>query len=136
MIFQSEREFQLWDYTIGHAQLLLRSPATAEEPFNIDLMFLGVKRIDIPTRMAGLTLLEPQPSAPDAGRHENIHRLVSGGREYTVIAAAFRIYRNHHDLTESSLEDFSLKPPRDPGELVSHTGLFLADLEFVGRSSV
>lgn len=83
MIYQSDRVFQLWDYTVGHAQLLLRSPATTDEPFNIDIVFLGVETLDIPTRMEGLSMEKPERLArserdwhnpPDHDRRQGIRR--------------------------------------------------------------
>ena len=135
MIYQSDRDFQLWDYTVGHAQMLLRSPASIDEPFNIDIVFLGVEKLDIPTRMAGLTMMRPEPLARDDGGPKDLFRLTSAGKEFSVIAAAFRIYKNQHDLMESSLEYFFNEEEKDPGEVLSHSGLFLGLPEVAGRAS-
>jgi hypothetical protein len=134
VIFQSDRDFQLWDYTVGHAQLLLRSPASISQPFNIDLVFLGVEELDIPTRLRGLVMMEPERLIRVGGGSKAIHRLISGGKQHTVVAVAFRIYKNQHDLMESSLEYFTPDPGKDPGEVLSHSGLFLSLPEVAGQS--
>jgi hypothetical protein len=137
MIYQSSRVFKLWDYTVGHAQLLLRSPASADEPYNIDIVFLGVVQLDIPTRMQGLTMEEPEPLARAEQAEPGwgvSHRITTGGREYVVVAAAFRIYKNQHDLTESSLEYFTLGAEKDPGEVLSHSGLYRRSPEVAGQA--
>jgi hypothetical protein len=128
MIYQSDRVFKVWDYTVGHAQLLLRSPATEESPYNIDIVFVGVERIDIPTRMNGLTMEEPEPLP--GGALCDAYRIKTGDEEFVIIAAAFRIYKNQHDLMESSLEYFSRdQQEKSPGEILSHTGLYLRSPE-------
>jgi hypothetical protein len=134
VIYQSDRDFQLWDYTVSHAQLLLRSPATTAEPFNIDIVFLGVKELDLPTSMRGLTMTGPEPLL-DAGRSpRDRYRLTSGGKEYAIVAAAFRIYKNHLDLKESSLE-FSSREEKAPGEILTHSGLHRGSPEVAGQAS-
>jgi hypothetical protein len=122
VIYQSDREFQLWDYTVSHAQLLLRSPATTSEPFNVDIVFLGVKELDLPTSLKGLTMTRSEHPTPAGRGPRDRYKLTSDGKEYTIVAAAFRIYKNHLDLKESSLE-FSSREEKDPGEILSHSGL-------------
>src|SRR4051794_11561024 len=59
-LFKSDRPFQLWDYTVSHRQLLLRSPIaprTSTSPrftTNVDLVFWGVESLSIPTWFEGL----------------------------------------------------------------------------------
>ena len=136
MIYQSDRTFQLWDYTVGHAQLLLRSPATADEPFNLDIVFLGVQGLDIPTRLPGLVMLKPEPIERPGRKIRHRHRLLTGGDEYEIVAVAFRIYKNQLDLTESSLEYFHSIPPGSPGEVLCHSGQFLGVSAAFGKSIV
>lgn len=124
MIYQSDRHFRLWDYAVGHSQMLLRSPASDDEPFNIDLVFLGVDRLDLPTSLVGLAMFGPEPIALGVESPRDIYRIRSGDKEYTVVAAAFRIYKNHHNLMDSSL-DYFVDDQKDPGEVLAHTGLYL-----------
>lgn len=57
-IIHSERQFQIWKYTVGHSQLLLRSTKSAEFPTRIDVFFKGVKEFHLPTVFTGLSITE------------------------------------------------------------------------------
>jgi hypothetical protein len=52
--FESDRQFQVWRYEVGHAQLLLRSVKDDDHASRIDVLFKGVKVIDMPTKVDGL----------------------------------------------------------------------------------
>jgi LmbE family N-acetylglucosaminyl deacetylase len=41
-MYESERDFKLWDYRVSHAQLLLRSPMSPDRGTNVDVQFWGV----------------------------------------------------------------------------------------------
>jgi hypothetical protein len=55
VLFTSPREFRLWRYGVGHSQLLLRSLPTETEPC-LDVLFEGVRRIELPTHLSSLTI--------------------------------------------------------------------------------
>jgi hypothetical protein len=57
-IINAERRFQIWKYTVGHSQLLLRSTKSAEFPTRIDVFFKGVKELHLPTIFTGLSITE------------------------------------------------------------------------------
>src|SRR5580692_3599743 len=50
------RSFQMWAYTVGHAQLLLRSPKSTDLPTRIDVLFKNVAAVHLPTILDGLTI--------------------------------------------------------------------------------
>jgi len=54
--FTSDRHFQLWRYTVGHGQLLLRSNPDAVRATRVEVLFKGVDRVDLPTSFDGLTV--------------------------------------------------------------------------------
>jgi|RhiMetdeSRZDD1v2_1073273.scaffolds.fasta_scaffold446950_2 hypothetical protein len=59
-----QREFQIWIYTVGHAQLLLRSNRSSERGTRVDVLFKGVEGIQLPTILQGLILTKaPRPEA-------------------------------------------------------------------------
>jgi hypothetical protein len=122
MNYQSDRHFQLWDYTVGHAQVLLRSPASRDDPFNIDVVLVGVDKLEIPTRMQGLTIVGPEPTSSRPGDPTGVFRLTSGDKAYAIVAAACRVTRNQLDLMESSLEYFGPDQGGDPGEILCQSG--------------
>lgn len=53
-----ERRFQVWLYTVGHSQLLLRSPKTGSLSTRVDVLFKNVAAIQIPTLFDNLTITE------------------------------------------------------------------------------
>ncbi len=55
----SKRRFQFCDYNVSHNQLLIRSPKNKEFNTNIDIKFIGVSYLDIPTTMRGFLFSEP-----------------------------------------------------------------------------
>ena len=50
------RHFQIWNYTVSHSELLLRSTKSAEFPTRIDVLFKGVKEFHLPTSFGGLSI--------------------------------------------------------------------------------
>ena len=61
-IIDSERRFQVWKYTVGHRQLLLRSTKSLTSPTRIDVFFKGVVQFHLPTSLAGLSIAEVDAS--------------------------------------------------------------------------
>ena len=57
VIFDSERKFAVWKYTVGHSMLLLRSVKSELASSRVDVLFVGVERIDIPSTMEGLRIV-------------------------------------------------------------------------------
>ena len=53
-----QRRFQVWNYTVGHGQLLLRSTKSSEFPTRIDILFKNVTAIHLPTTFDGVTIAE------------------------------------------------------------------------------
>ena len=57
-ILDFSRRFQIWEYTVGHSQLLLRSTKTLETASRIDVLFKNVAEIHLPTILDGLIVSE------------------------------------------------------------------------------
>jgi hypothetical protein len=115
MIEFHKRSFRLWEFNVNHNQLLLRSPKKKSQPKNVDIAFVGVGYVELPTKLDGITIC--QPSADEIERiceqlgssvaPDEIHVLSSGGKRYLVVAVAKKILDNDLDIFESSLEHFS-----------------------------
>jgi hypothetical protein len=58
LIIGSDRQFQVWKYTVGHSQLLLRSVKSSDHPTRIDVLFKGVSQFHLPTVLNGLVIAE------------------------------------------------------------------------------
>jgi hypothetical protein len=64
-----QREFQIWLYTVSHAQLLLRSNRSNRHATRVDVLFKGVKAIQLPTSLQGLSMAKaPRTEALETSR--------------------------------------------------------------------
>ena len=112
MLYSSERPFQIWDFNVSHSQLLLRSPGSAGSGKNIDVIFLGVDFLGLPSILEGLTLDRASPeeaakvikSLARGGESCDVWSIRSEGRLYHVAAVALYVCENALDLFDSSLE--------------------------------
>lgn len=82
IIVDSSRRFQLWRATVGHGQVLLRSPKTAADPTRIDVLFKPVGAIKIRTTLRGLLVRE--------GSSEEMRKIASDSGE--SLNAEFKAY--------------------------------------------
>lgn len=110
-----DRRFQIWEYKVGHQQLLIRSPKSQDHATNLDLIFVGVDYLAVPKSMNGISIVpanqaELEFASAFAGSHSQVIVLETGGKRHTVVAAKFRVFENDLDLFESSLESFNTPP--------------------------
>jgi len=111
MIFESQRQFQLWDYTVSHRQLLLRSPRTPEITTNLDIVFWEVRYVDVGTLLEGIAMRaassEQLARVPplDGHDHDPIkgYTIVSGRGEFVVVCSGVRILENTLDIFDSTI---------------------------------
>ena len=96
--YQTGRRFQLWEYRVSHGQMLLRSVPPGEDATNVDVLFWGVSRIDLPTRFDGLKIA----LTPD-----RVLKIESNGRQYAVAAAGCKVMENRLPYDVSSLTHFT-----------------------------
>jgi hypothetical protein len=130
MDFQSDRRFQIWDYHVSHARLLIRSPHSSNIPTNNDIIFYGVVFIGIPAFFHGLKIAsisreEGALAGVPFGEHDHsstAFRLDSEGRSWYLVALSCRILENDLDLFDSSLENPVAERPReDLGRVLAHS---------------
>jgi hypothetical protein len=114
-LFRSERQFRIWEYTVGHETLTLRSLKAAELPTRVDIRFVAVRSINLPTKMNGITVVvetaggaTPHDLARDgivvgetAGPYPGGRRFTLRGADYegSVVAAGAGV---HEDTGEHS----------------------------------
>lgn len=112
-LFSTNRELRCWEYTVSLRQLLLRSPkGETGEATNLDIIFLGVRFIQMPTGFKGLTiskggdthveLVERAVGAPV--KPNRVFVLTTERREFLILAATMRVEENTLDLRETSVE--------------------------------
>jgi hypothetical protein len=133
--FSSPRSFQLWDYRVSHAQLLIRSPkgawGSADQAQNLDLMFLGVAHMDCAATLRGVSVVQASTHelgalASRAGIQTwpsyRLFRLESENHRHHIVASSLTILRTTSEIMESSLVlHFSLKD----GESERYRALYL-----------
>ncbi len=115
---KTERAFVLWEYTVSHSRLRLRSPKTAEET-KLDIVFRQVRYLDLPRFLSGLEILE---AGPDEIRElesripitrgswfptspPQWYILCSGGKRYYVSASGFHQEDADCESEEDRLDD-------------------------------
>lgn len=67
-IVSFSRKFQVWSYSVSHAQLLIRSPKDGQNSTQVDVLFKNVSGVLLPTLFDGLTITEATCSEFDGLR--------------------------------------------------------------------
>ncbi len=109
-----ERRFRLWDYRVSHDQLLIRSSKNGTNSKNVDVSFVGVEYVEMPTHMQELTISAPTPEDHRRAMDilakpvpaEYVFVVVNNKRRYVLVAAAMFVQENELEFMESSLERF------------------------------
>jgi len=129
VFYRSGRVFKLWDYSVSHKQMLLRSPRTPDIKTNIDVVFWGVEFIEIATVLAGIEITAgtADHAVLAARLHDSIgtcdvYRIVSVGKRYLAVAQGFQVLENVLDIFESTLVNFSAdRPIEEYGVVLAHS---------------
>src|SRR4030095_3597299 len=56
MLYNSPRDFEIWDYYAGHQQLLIRSTKKLPSETNLDIVFWAVEYLCIPPFFKGIAI--------------------------------------------------------------------------------
>lgn len=112
--FKTERVLKLWDYRVSHQQLLVRGPKGANQSKNLDIAFVGVRYLSIPSTMRGVSIeaanadevRELQIVLGNLVEPDSIFVMCTGASRHIVVAAAMKIFENELEIFESSLEKF------------------------------
>ena len=110
-IIDSPRTFQVWLYTVSHAQLLLRANPTPEDGERIEVLFKGVHAMSLNTLLDGLTITETPDAPPAAGGPRRTFRLETAGARGTVVADAVFVHRDREPYHAASAFAHSLPTP-------------------------
>ena len=103
-----DRRFQFWMYRVSHGELLVRSPRDFDHDDNIDLIFVGVKYVDLPRRLEGVEIDTARPEdllwlAGRVGQAFEASKVVvlqTGECRHLVVASRFKVEVNQLDLFE------------------------------------
>jgi len=72
-MFQFEREFQVWLYTVSHSILLLRSVKSETLSTRVDVIFKPVRALSVPTTLVGIDVRSMPVPATLAGVVPDLH---------------------------------------------------------------
>lgn len=107
-----DREFKIWDYSVSHKQMVIRSLGVGEDSPNLDLHFRGVEFLRAPTIFAGLVLVEPTDEevievrsvlTPRVCAAETVWVLESAGQRHIVVAADLEIAETDYPMMSTAL---------------------------------
>src|SRR5688572_10122978 len=105
----SHRIFKVWAYTVSHSFLILRSPLMfpdqenydKDKDFNIDIEFIGVEFMEIPSMLEGIVITElVDERIPTkllglktklGGKGNKFFEIKCQGHTYYLVAANYRI---------------------------------------------
>ena len=92
ILIRSDRIFKLWRATVGHSQLLLRSPKTSILETRVDVYFKPVEALKIRTTMQGLFVRDADADESAAVLKDCALVPTEGMNVYVVESKAFRGY--------------------------------------------
>jgi hypothetical protein len=114
VLYKSDRQFGLREYSESHHQLLVRSKPIHEYKANIDLLFRGVVYLDLHTSLPGVEISLATSDIIEALKKPKVLRnlrardkvfvLSSSGRVYYIVAASLVITENTLSEFETGLE--------------------------------
>lgn len=105
--------FQVWDYVISHGQLLIRSPRSSEQDFNLDILFVGVSYLEIPVYLGEFQFDEAnfrdlehlkQRYPFEFYASTKVFVLATQKFRYYIVAAHCTLKRNELEMLESPLQ--------------------------------
>ena len=88
-----DRRFQLWCYSVGHSQLLLRANPVTEQDERIEVLFKSVDWISVPTVFSGLRVAH-------IGDGDSAAALVKHGAAGAALSPRARMFRVHAGAVE------------------------------------
>ncbi len=112
LIFSSNRQFAVCDYLQSHNQLLIRSSKNDDIESNIDIIFFGIKYIQLETYCNGLIISYIKEkdfkaishfTFPDLVDIDNVFEIKSGDKSFYVVCAFLKVFENKLEFKETSL---------------------------------
>jgi hypothetical protein len=113
-----DRTFQVWEYWVGHAQLVLRSLGSVLQPSdsslsrNVDLQFVSVQYLELPTLLSELEIVDPVADECRKVREilgrdvpaQQVYVLATPDRRYLIVAGNMSVSENNLSPFKSNLE--------------------------------
>jgi hypothetical protein len=112
-IFKSNRYFTIFDFMISHGQLLLRAGKDDDNSKNIDIIFFGVRYIQLFISLLGVSirladdnknLIKYDCVNSFLNNDENyLFEIETKGGIFYIVASYFKVYENELEFNETSL---------------------------------
>ncbi|GAB2769820.1 hypothetical protein GCM10027275_10410 [Rhabdobacter roseus] len=111
-IFNSDRDFTVFDYFISHGQLLIRSKKGDNQKCNIDIIFFDTTFLQLFTMLYGLTIRVVNKD--DFIKYDSVNKylsydnsnlfeIISGNEKYYIAASFVKVFENELEFNETSL---------------------------------
>ena len=99
------REFQMWDYSVSHSRLLIRSPRNREYDVvdNVDIIFVSIQEMSIKPfigKIYGIEIIDKVDTYHKRYRLDCQHSI------FHIVALHCSVYRTRMDIFESMLDRF------------------------------
>jgi hypothetical protein len=112
-IFKSNRHFTIFDFRISHGQLLLRASKDDNNIKNIDIVFFGVRYIQLFTSFLGLSIRSVK-GGEDVIKYDSVNsylkyeknhlfEIETKSERFYIGASFFKVYENELEFNETSL---------------------------------
>ena len=92
------RRFQLWDYSPSFSRLLIRSPQTEQNPLNIDIIFWGVKQLNLIPHLGEISI-----QIEEIDTQYKKFLIYSQDQIYTIKAVNYKIMTSDMEIFDSPL---------------------------------
>jgi len=111
-IFKSGRYFTVFDYSVSHGQLLLRSDKIKGYKENIDIIFYDTTFVQLFTMLYGVSISladKKEIITYNSVReyfsydNKNLFEIESKGEKYYIAASFVRVFENQLEFNESSI---------------------------------
>jgi len=114
-VIKFARPFQIWNYTVSHRQLLLRSTKSQERQTRVDVLFKGVAALGLPSAFRELEVRPATSVDIDEIGQPHCSRLSDGavtlyvvrGGEFLGYVAAVGVFVHEDDAEYNEASFFS-----------------------------
>jgi len=111
--FTSDRKYNLFDASVSHGQLLLRSQKGNSDESNIDIIFFGTTYIQLFTLISGIEITVVEDCGPknipksiiDTLAYETnvVFKIKTKNEDYYIVASYMKVFENQLEFNQSSL---------------------------------
>jgi len=92
LVYESDRRFSLFGYSMSHGLLLLRSGKSNETPATrVDILFQDVRAMETRAQFKGIRIEEvDDPQFLDGQRSKPVEMIEPGNKTYALVSAGWR----------------------------------------------